>query len=269
MRKPAHSPFSHETIMLISRRNRHYFIAVVALFLTCALRAQDAPSSGDPSRSVTAGAINCKQDDPACGIDEAVSRVKKELDSLEARLLAVPVDLSTRYQEFLKTPGTGLTRLLLRGKYEFLPRGGGAYYSFSRRSHDYGSASEIELGTEGFSTGFAGADYGFFLILGSVPIENVPSSEDAPVVGAKVESGAWKQMWSYRPPTDMATLRTEFRSRPRNVQVLEGMTYLLGSIHPRLADILVAFRVERILADGSVVIVWHVLKGFQPPMPTG
>jgi len=191
--------------------------------------------------------------------------VTKEIDALEARLLAVPDDLSAHYRDFLRIPGTGLIRLLPRGKYEFLPKGGGAYYSFSRRTHDYGSGSDIELGQNGFSVGFAGSDYGFFLIIGNVPIENVPTDEGAVPKGSTIGQDEWVRMWTYRSPKDRATLATESRSFQRNIQSQKGMTYLLRSVSIGRSDTLAAFRVERTLSDGSVVIVWRVLASFQPP----
>jgi hypothetical protein len=189
----------------------------------------------------------------------------KEVEDLEARLLAVPDDLSARYKDFLRIPGTGLTRLLPRGKYEFFPKGGGAYYSFSRRTHDYGFGSDIELGQSGFSVGFAGADYGFFAIIGNVPIEDMPTVEGAAPKGSHIRPDEWARMWTYRTPSDIAGLRADARSAQRNIQAQEGMTYLLRSISVPRSDTLVAFRVERTLSDGSVVIVWRVLASFQPP----
>jgi hypothetical protein len=65
-------------------------------------------------------------------------------------------------------------------------RGGGAYYSFTRLTHEYGLGSDIELqpvptndfvappiAEYDFLTGFAGADYGFIVTLGNVPLEKV------------------------------------------------------------------------------------------------
>jgi TonB family protein len=182
----------------------------------------------------------------------------------------VPDDLSEHYRDFLKNPATGLAKLIPRGKYDFVAESR-EYYSFSRRTYVYGSASEIQLSAQqGFSTGFAGADYGFFAIVGRVPIENVPVDVDSLPLGANIQPDLWKLMWTYHPPTDLEALRAERQAHLQNTQVIEGQTYLLRSIHPRLSDILVAFHVERVLNDGSVVIVWRLLKAFQPPLlPAG
>ena len=49
-------------------------------------------------------------------------------------------------------------------------RGGGAFYSFSRLTHEYGGGSDLALDQGQFWVGFAGTDYGFFTNLGDVPL---------------------------------------------------------------------------------------------------
>ena len=78
----------------------------------------------------------------------------------ELRLLSV----DENEMELAKAQGFGVFKILPRGKYEKelpLIRGGGAYYSFYYRYHDYGHGSDIELQQNQLSVGFAGADYGF------------------------------------------------------------------------------------------------------------
>lgn len=86
-------------------------------------------------------------------------------------------------------------------------------------------------------------------------------------------------MWNFRPPRETAEIRLEQRAYGEGIKVggvnlvdrttaTERMTYLLRSIniHGRLgSDILVAFRVESKLDDGSFVIVWKLLKKFDTP----
>ena len=45
----------------------------------------------------------------------------------------------------------------------------------------------------------------------------------------------------------------------------EGVVYLLRLVEPRRSDILVAFKVERILGDGEVVIAWRLLNSWPAP----
>ena len=52
--------------------------------------------------------------------------------------------------------------------------GGGAYYSFTRLTHEYGYWLATSTWMQGWlSTGFAGADYGILTTLGDVPLENI------------------------------------------------------------------------------------------------
>src|SRR5205085_6794958 len=52
-------------------------------------------------------------------------------------------------------------------------RGGGAHYSFTRLTHDYGDGSDIEFAEGNFLSGFAGQDIGLFANLGDVPLDSI------------------------------------------------------------------------------------------------
>ena len=67
-----------------------------------------------------------------------------------------------------------MARLMPREKYDhvLVTRGGGADYSFTRLTNEYGWGTQI--GLEGYlSTGFAGADFGFLTSLGDIPLDGV------------------------------------------------------------------------------------------------
>jgi len=174
-------------------------------------------------------------------------------------------------------------RILPRGLYEgrIKIRGAGAYYSFTRLTHEYGYGSDIELQMfphipssddasplippYRFLTGFAGADYGFFVPLGDVPLEEVTLEHD----GVKLLAG-------YRPPSAEPRARAEARlaaygfkqgqyEYKHDAAVIVNCTYALRSIVYDSSDVLVAFRVVRQEIDGSVVILWKMLKRFSPP----
>src|SRR5712691_1621949 len=89
---------------------------------------------------------------------------RAELQALEKKLLAPSEEDRAAYAEFLRQPDTGLIRLLPREVYDQFPnkaakltiRGGGAYYSFARLTHEYGYGSDIELASGHLSVGFAG-----------------------------------------------------------------------------------------------------------------
>jgi hypothetical protein len=200
---------------------------------------------------------------------------RAELNELEKVFLAPSDEDRKAYAEFLRAPDTGLIRLLPRETYDdnanrdrqrVVTRGGGAYYSFTRLTHEYGYGSDIELSQDQFTVGFAGADYGFITILGDVPLEKVGMETRAASIFA-----------AYNPPTEEPKVRLEQRrfgmgadlqgiSVGRHLPMKLNTTYLLRSICIDETDVLVAFRVVRIDSDKSAILLWKALK--RNPKPT-
>jgi hypothetical protein len=200
---------------------------------------------------------------------------RAELMTLEKSFLD-PSDSDREANEaFLAGVDTGMIRLLPRDKYDgdalrdpgrkvLSMRGGGAYYSFARSTHEYGYGSDISLESGMLSVGFAGADYGMLLNVGDVPLDRVSES---PAVRALLE---------YTPPVQEAKVRLEhqrlyegidlsgftFKSR---LSARVSNTYLLRSISVERSDIAIAFRVVRQEADGSIILLFKVLKRFPTP----
>lgn len=159
-------------------------------------------------------------------------------------------------------------RLMPREKYDkdvFTIRGGGAYYSFTRKTHEYGYGSDIELQQGNLSVGFAGADYGFIYNLGEIALADVTK-----------ETGAVVFLAGYKPPAFLPEIRTE-QQRARNyeaegvvykenVPAVVGKTYILRSINFDESDVLVAFKVMRKDADGSLIIFWKLVDKFEKPV---
>ncbi|HEV2835929.1 MAG TPA: hypothetical protein VGW58_11460, partial [Pyrinomonadaceae bacterium] len=178
------------------------------------------------------------------------------------------------HADFLRTPNTGLIRLLPRETYDdnatkdrkrIVTRGGGAYYSFTRLTHEYGYGSDIELSQDYFSTGFAGLDYGLLTSLGDVPLESV-----------SLETSAANIFAGYNPPSEEPKIRLEQRrfqmgadvqgiSASRRLPMKLNSTYVLRSMNYRESDVLVAFRVVRIDSDKSAIVLWKLLKKFPAP----
>ena len=187
---------------------------------------------------------------------------------------------------FLTQPNTGLVRLLPRqvagsSFYRKPPvkiNGGGAYYSFAYRSHEYGDGSDLELGTpfvfkrgaeqppyHYLSVGFAGADFGMLTNLGETPLETLT-----------VNDSRAEFLRTYKPPQRESEARREYgRFHPGvtidgvrysgRLPVQVGVTYLLRSINYDTSDVLVAFRVVRQDKDESLIIAWKLLKQFGTP----
>jgi hypothetical protein len=199
---------------------------------------------------------------------------RAELSVLEKKFLAPSEEDRAAYAEFLRQPDTGLIRLLPREVYgnndyknnkSLTLRGGGAYYSFARLTHEYGYGSDIELGSDYLSVGFAGADYGMLTSLGDLPIEEI--TREHPGV---------QFMAAYNVPGEEPKARSEYRRfatgatiddrrYQTRLPVAVGTTYLLRSINYDTSDVLVAFRVIRKDSDASLIIVWKLLKKYPKP----
>lgn len=191
---------------------------------------------------------------------------QEKVKAKEKILLAPSSEDAQPFAEFLSQPDTGLIRLLPREKYDgkLSVRGGGAYYSFTRLTHEYGS-SDIELQGDNFSVGFAGADFGYLCLLGDVPLEEVTLNNEVA-----------QFLLSYAAPSVEAEARSAARRSGTGVQVGDytyknrlpvriNATYLLRSISYEDSDTLVAFRVLRKDTDGSVILLWKMLKRFPRP----
>ena len=216
------------------------------------------------------------QSDSRDDLLKQIEAKRAELAVLERQILEPSEEDRIAYADFLLQPNTGIVRLLPREKhddqaYKDLPksgitiRGGGAYYSFTRLSHEYGNGTHIGLEQGQLSTSFAGADYGMLANLGDVPLEAV--NLEHPIV---------KFLASYESASEEPGARSEF-ARFRSGVSIDGMncktqlpatvnnSYVLRGIHYSDSDVLVAFRVVRKDTDGSVVIVWKMLKKYPTP----
>ena len=201
-------------------------------------------------------------------LEKEIISLREQLKAKEAQLLEPSAEDKAAFAKFLRQPDTGLIRLLPREKYEKLltTRGGGAYYSFTRLTHEYGYGSDIQLEQGRFGVGFAGYDFGFFSMLGDIPLESV-----------SLEHAATRFLIDYAPPATELNIRDQQRQSHTGMQVgnftysrsaaaITNATYLLRSISYRDSDVLVVFRVVRADSDGSMVLLWKMLKKFPVPI---
>jgi hypothetical protein len=202
-----------------------------------------------------------------------IANKRAELQKLETAFLSPAEEDREAYAEFLKQPHTGLIRLLPREKYDsdvysskivksLTIRGGGAYYSFARLTHEYGYGSDIALESGYLSM----ADYGMLTKLGDVPLEEIT-----------LEHPGARFMAAFNPPGEESKARLEYQRfagpgttihnelYQGRVPVEVNKTYLLRSISYDRSDILVSFRVIRKDSDGSVIIAWKLLKNYPKP----
>jgi len=196
---------------------------------------------------------------------------RAELALLEKQVLAVSDADREKFAAFLSQPQAGVIRLLPREMYDgntkrgLAIRGGGAFYSFVLNTHEYGQGSDIKLEQGQLSVGFAGADYGMLLNVGDISLDEVDN-----------DHAAARALLEYTPPTKEAEVRAEDQRVWQGIE-LKGFnfighvpakvsnTYLLRSISMGRSDIVVAFRVVRQDTDGSIVVVFKVLKKFPAP----
>lgn len=211
----------------------------------------------------------------ACAQSDARARAAAEIESLreqikakEAVLLAPSEEDRNAYADFLAQPRTGLVRLLPRERWDgkLSIRGGGAYYSFTRLTNEYVNGSDVELQQDNFAVGFAGANFGFMADLGNVPLETLSAGSEA-----------LRFMAAYQTPLVEPEARAAYRqfagagrqegglTYTNRLPVLANNTYALRSINYGTSDVLVAFRVVRKDFDGSVVLLWKVLKKYPKP----
>ena len=218
--------------------------------------------------SVTSTVARAQAGDRARAAAE-IESLREQIKTREATLLAPPDEDRRAHAEFLAQPDTGLVRLLPREKWDskLSTRGGGAYYSFTLLTHEYGHGSDIELQQDYLSVGFAGADFGFAVSLGDAPVENVSEETEAvqfmasfKTPSAEAEARASHAQFAYGDGHQAG--QWTYRSR---LPVVVGQTYALRSVNYEGSDVLVAFRVLRRDTDGSVVLLWKLLKKYPKP----
>jgi hypothetical protein len=234
------------------------FVAMFFLLLAASgTYAQTAQVTGQ----VNSGA-NTPTQDRAALLQEIESSGGKNAQ-LETAFLAPSPEDQAKYEEFLKTPGTGLCRLMPGDEYvkTLTVRGGGAYYSFLKLTHEYGYGSEIGLAGDGkLYTSFAGADLGLITSVGDVPLETVG-----------LENTAASLLLTYQPPLAEEDAQVEyFRINSgielgpyvfnRSALAQVNNTYVLRTVNYNDCDVITAVRVVGQDPDGSITILWKILK---------
>lgn len=197
-----------------------------------------------------------------------IESLREQLKAREAILLAPSAEDLEAHAAFLGRPRTGLVRLLPREKWDgkLSMRGGGAYYSFTRKTHEYGYGSDISLEQDQLSVGFAGADHGYLVILGDVPLEALTAETDGVryLAGLTAPTAEPEARAAYR--RSGAGFEAEGRTYRSRMPAVARQTYALRSVNYGNSDVLVAFRVVRKDADGSVLLLWKLVKKY--PRPT-
>lgn len=185
------------------------------------------------------------------------------------------------FAAMLREDGTGLMRLLPYTRCVVDPRildvrgscldqvppisGGGSFYSFKARKHQRAYVSDIVLRDNLFHVGFMNHTVGLLTTLGDVPLDAVT-----------LQSDAVRPFLKFVPARTLAETEREFKSSRVWLEVPKhsygatapartNTTYVLRSIafdpnRSKPSDVLVAFRVTRKDADGTVTVAWKRLQ---------
>ena len=197
-------------------------------------------------------------------LKQKVEDIKKESAEIEKILLQPDkTDLTAAAQE-----KTNVFRILPREKYDkdvFKVRGGGAYYSFTNQSHSYDLIPQISLEQNYLQVGFYGASYGFLTDLGEIQLAKI----DEKTKGVNL-------LANYQPPLELPKARIEQeKSRgfeaenvayKNRLPAVVGHSYVVRAVSYNEADVLVAFKIYRKDADGSLIIFWKLLENFEKPL---
>jgi hypothetical protein len=190
----------------------------------------------------------------------------KLTDEQKGLLKASPQD-EAAFAGFLSQPDTGLIRLLPREKYDHtieMPlKGGGAYYSFIKLSHQASPWSDIKFQDGQLHAGVNDLTLGLITVLGDVPLENLDSNH--PAVKFIGQSVAPVNYADYQ--DQVVQHRSGFKAGGRlyrSVQQAQlNATYLLRSTIYHRADTVIALRLIRKDSDGGVTLLWKILDKLQ------
>ncbi len=232
---------------------------VLGLFIAsvCAQQASNPPFDFPaPSESIRSETI---RDATRNDLD----RRPREHRVLTGGLLAPSINDRVVYASFLRERDTGLFRLMPREKHLKI-QDGGAYYSFADLTHVYGY-SDLQLERNFLSVGFSGASYGTLINFGDVPLADIT-----------LKDPRIRFLADYHVPKRESAARFEFKRFQQGLTVDGGFyrsrlpvsvnaTYGLRSINYGHSDVLVAFRIVRKDSDGSIIILWKLLKHYPDP----
>jgi hypothetical protein len=180
------------------------------------------------------------------------------------------------HAQFLKQPHVGLVRLLPDSKVVAIDdlskgtpnrlrfAGVGAFYSFNSLNHSPWRA-DLKLKDGALEVAFGPDVIGAVTSLGDVPIDSL--TPDSPGLSTLAK---------YMPPLERKQAQSDYERFERGltlsghtfrtqVPVRENTTYALRSIAYGQSDLLIAIRVVKQNADGSVLLLWKRIDKFSTP----
>ena len=167
--------------------------------------------------------------------------LKADIDRLVFERLTTPARAHIKAFEGRKD--VSVIRLVRRGLIKIRsPRGGGAYYSFETRSHDYNEKPDIELQKTYFRSGFAGGDLGAVVPVEARQLQDVTLEHAPPLL--KLAPGKF---------------HAEGRKLGERAHAKKGQVYLIRSVRWNETDLTAAFQVLDTDAYGAT-LAWRLLR---------
>jgi hypothetical protein len=141
-------------------------------------------------------------------------------------------------------PDVDVARIVQRGLLSGVkePRGGGAYFSFTTKSHSYNEKPDIELQNGYFTSGFAGGDFGMVYSVDARSVADVTE---------KHYPGLFKL-----DPREFYKQGRGIRQKP-NAE--KGVVYVIRSIRWGSTDLIAAFEVLDVDAY-TVTFAWRLMR---------
>lgn len=204
---------------------------------------------------------------------------QRKLTDAQRRRLYPSATEKASFATILREDGTGMTRLLpfcdvdprvidVRGSCaDGLPRipGRGAFYSFKSEDHEAKANSDLMLTNNEFRVGFADKAVGTITTLGDMPLDELTlqSSAVAPLLLLAPAKTLEEMVRIYEQSrTVLASAHhaycTTSPAQLNTTYVMRSTAYNQKGRKP--SDVIVAFRVTRQDADGSVTILWKQLR---------
>lgn len=250
---------------------------------------RDAPSGAAISRSASLGAdlrrlqMEARQralNNRKPGTVLPIVLTEEELTPGERKALEPAPEDRKLHAEFLRQSGAGIFRLMRVDKEkhrrvvsvdnpdltgDVLLLGGGAHYSFTKKNHNAGKWAELAWDEDAFVVGIGGDALGVLVDLGDVKLEELT-----------LESPGLRYLTQFTPASTASAAEQQFHQLEKGITE-NGLrhalsapwkldtTYALRSINYGRADLLVAFRAVRQDTNGSLIVLWRKLKGYNTP----
>lgn len=222
-----------------------------------------APSAAEPferepattpaaNTGVTAHESTSPRAGPIDDVPAMLTRMRQFKALLLDRALTPEADVVAQFAWLTQFPDAGVARVLDRERFGHdvdLPwlDGGGAFFSFTQRTHDYQRHPQIALrkGTREFSSGFYGYAEGLVIDLGEIDFQTLAR---APGVVAEMLDPKLRAAWDYMHREVQLTSHDDAQALSGGLRKLGfdddadielGHSYLLRAISPGEFDVVV------------------------------